>query len=60
MTDKEMLLFNPNYQNYMNRLKGKHTEKSELGRLLSQPHDTKDTKRKYRRKETALYAYVRA
>lgn len=59
MTDREMLLFNPNYQNYLNRLKGKQAEKSELGRLLSEANDGKEPIRKYRRKDTALFAYVR-
>lgn len=56
MTEKEMLIFNPNYHQFLKKLKAKEHMSSELSRIISQPHDAKNKKRK---KDTAIHASLR-
>ena len=56
MTDKDMLIFNPNYQAFLQKLKQKESKSSELSRIMSQPPSNKRAKKK----EMALFAFVRA
>mmetsp|Transcript_28557 Transcript_28557/g.35317 ORF Transcript_28557/g.35317 Transcript_28557/m.35317 type:complete len:114 (-) Transcript_28557:187-528(-) len=56
MTEKDMLIFNPNYHAFLKKLKAKESMTSELSRIVSQPNDGKTRKQK---KETALFAYMR-
>ena len=39
MTDKDMLIFNPNYHDFLKKLKAKESKTSELSRIMSQPFD---------------------
>ena len=55
MTDKDMLIFNPNYQAFLQKLKQKESKSSELSRIMSQPASNKRAKKK----ETALFAFIR-
>jgi len=57
MTEKEMLIFNPNYHEFLKKLKAKEHMASELSRIISQPHDAKNKKRK---KDTAIHAFLRS
>jgi len=55
MTDKDMLIFNPNYNAFLQKLKSKESKSSELSRIMSQPH----SKVRQKKKELALFAYIR-
>ena len=58
MTEKDMLIFNPNYQAFLEKLKSKESKTSELNRIMAQPYDAKAKSRK-KKKELALYAFMR-
>ena len=58
MTDKDMLIFNPNYHQFLQKLKSKESKQSELDRIMKQPFDKDQMKRKPK-KELALYAFMR-
>lgn len=55
MTDKDMLIFNPNYQAFLQKLKQKESKSSELSRIMSQPPSNKRAKKR----EMALFAFIR-
>ena len=57
MTEKDMLIFNPNYHAFLKKLKAKETMSSELSRIISQPFDGKS---KQKKKELALFAFMRS
>jgi len=59
MTDKDMLIFNPNYQAFLEKLKSKESKSSELSRIMSQPYNEAASKLRKKKQETVLYAYVR-
>lgn len=46
MTDKDMLIFNPNYHDFLKKLKAKESKTSELSRIMSQPFDASAVKRR--------------
>ena len=56
MTEKDMLIFNPNYHAYLAKLKSKESKKSELTNIMNKPLTEKQRKKK---KELVLYAYFR-
>lgn len=56
LTDKDMLIFNPNYEAYINKLNKNSSKVSELSRIISQPFNGKEKKKK---QELALYAFMR-
>ena len=58
MTEKDMLIFNPNYQAFLEKLKSKDSKTSELNRIMAQPYDAKARSKK-KKKELALYAFLR-
>lgn len=39
MTEKDMLIFNPNYHQFLQKLKSKESKSSELDRIMKQPYD---------------------
>ena len=39
MTDRDMLIFNPNYHQFLKKLKSKESNTSELDRIMKQPFD---------------------
>ena len=55
LTDKDLLLYNPNYTNFLEKLKKKNAEKSALGAILNEKNMTMNKKKK----PTALYAFKR-
>ena len=69
MTDKDMLIFNPNYHNFLKKLKAKESKTSELSRIMSQPYDASQVKlnimpdgsfrNRKPKQEMALYAFMR-
>lgn len=63
MTDKEMLIFNPNYHEFLKRLKAKEHMSSELARIIKQAPDNYakigGKLRKADKGGTAIYAYFR-
>ena len=58
MTDKDMLLFNPNYSGFLQKLKSKDSKSSELSKIMTQLN-SKKLKKKKKAPELALYAHVR-
>ena len=46
MTDKDSLLYNPIYSNYLIKLNKLEQQKSELGRILNDPHVIKERSKK--------------
>ena len=58
MTEKDMLIFNPNYHAFLKKLKNKEAHSSELSRIMSQPYNADDSKKK-KKQELALYAFMR-
>lgn len=54
LTDKEMLIFNPNYKSLLDKLKQKENLTSQLGRILKEPSGIPTKK-----KELALFYFVR-
>ena len=56
LTDKDLLLYNPNYVNFLEKLKKKATHRSELGTILNEKNQSRDRQKK---KELALYAYAK-
>ena len=59
MTDKDLLIFNPNYNSYLQKLKSKESKSSELSRIMSKPYDAAKSKSRKEKKELVLYAYLR-
>lgn len=55
MTDRDMLIFNPNYHAYLKKLKYLESQKNELGEIKAAPR-REDRKGK---QQTALYAYAK-
>ena len=49
-------MFNPNYEAYLNKLNKNQNKVSELSRIINQPYNEKNKKKK---KELALYAFLR-
>ena len=52
-----MLIFNPNYEAYLKKLGKNQNKISELSRIINQPYNEKQKKKK---QELALYAYLRS
>lgn len=44
MTEKDMLIFNPNYHGYLKKLKSKESMTNELSRIMSHPFDANKSK----------------
>ena len=59
MTDKDMLIFNPNYHQFLQKLKSKESKQSELDRIMKQPFDKSQANKRKPDKELVLYAYLR-
>ena len=57
LSDKDMLIFNPNYEAYLSKLNKNQDKVSELQRIMNQPHNPHAKKQK---KELALYAFLRS
>ena len=56
LTDKDLLLYNPNYVNFLEKLKKKAVHRSELGAILNQKGQTRERMKK---KELALFAFAK-
>ena len=56
MTDRDMLIFNPNYTAYLQKLKSKADTNSELSRIMDQPYKPGQQKKK---EQLALFAFTR-
>ena len=56
LTDKDMLLFNPNYEAYMNKLNKNQNKMSELSRIMGKPYDAKAKEQK----KEAMTRFLRA
>jgi len=39
MTEKDMLIFNPNYHAFLQKMKNKDSKSSELSRIMSKPYN---------------------
>ena len=59
MTDKDMLIFNPNYHEFLAKLKNNESQSSELKRIMQQPYNATNRQKKPKGKELVLYAYLR-
>ena len=56
LTDKDLLLYNPNYLNFLEKLKKKAAHRSELGAILNLKGQTRERMKK---KELALFAFAK-
>ena len=56
MTEKDMLIFNPNYHAYLAKMKSNVSKKSELTNIMNKPLTKNQRKKK---EELVLYAYFR-
>ena len=54
MTDKDMLIFNPNYHQFLAKLKNKDSKTSELSRIMSQPFKPTQSKVSEYRKQQLI------
>lgn len=59
MTEKDMLIFNPNYHDFLKKLKSKESMANELSRIISQPYDEVKSKMNKKKRELVLYAFAR-
>ena len=50
------MLYNPNYMNFLEKLKSKAAHRSELGVILGEKNQTRERSKK---KEVALYAFAK-
>jgi len=56
LTDRDMLIYNPNYKTFLEQINKKSMVQSELGRILAEDNTREPTKKK----ETALFYFVRS
>ena len=54
-----MLIFNPNYYDFLKKLKSKESMTNELSRIISQPYDEVKSKMNKKKRELVLYAFAR-